>query len=81
MKTIVYWIPAAFCAFISLIALFESIGVSFFFGSTSYQGWWQPVFFSFLPMCFFFVGIGTTQMHREVRELKQRVAELEQRTR
>ena len=81
MRTIVYWIPAAFCALISFLALLESIGIHFFVGSTGYIGWWQPVFFAFLPMCFFFVGVATTHLHRELRELKQRVAELEQNTR
>jgi hypothetical protein len=72
MKTISHWIPAAFCAFISLIALFASIG------STD-SGWWRPAFFAFLPLCFFFVGSATTQIHRELRELRQRTTELEKR--
>jgi hypothetical protein len=71
MKTINHWIPAAFCAFISLIALFASI-------NSPDSGWWRPAFFAFLPMCFFFVGSATTQMHRELRELRGRIAELEQ---
>ena len=71
MKTITHWIPAAFCAFISLIALFASVG-------SPDSGWWQPAFFAFLPMCFFFVGAATTQMHRELRGLRQRLTELEQ---
>jgi len=71
MKTITHWIPAAFCAFISLIALFASAG-------PPDSGWWRPAFFAFLPMCFFFVGAATTQMHRELRTLRQRLTELEQ---
>ena len=71
MKTISHWIPAAFCAFISLIALFAST-------RSPDPGWWRPAFFAFLPMCFFFVGSATTQMHRELRELRQRITELEQ---
>jgi hypothetical protein len=78
MKKIGYWIPGVFCAFISLIALFGSIGPHLFFGTRSYEVWWQPVFFAFLPMCFFFVGIGTTHLHRELNELRRRIAELEQ---
>ncbi len=71
MKAITHWTPAAFCAFISLTAL--SI-----WGRSSGSGWWQPIFFSFLPMCFFFVGIVTFGMHRELRELRKRLDDLEQ---
>jgi hypothetical protein len=70
MKAITHWIPAAFCAFISLIALFASVG-------SPDPGWWRPAFFAFLPMCFFFVGTATTQMQRELRALQQRLTELE----
>lgn len=34
--------------------------------------------FSFLPMCFFFVGNVTFGMHRELRDLRKRLADLEQ---
>jgi hypothetical protein len=71
MKTIIHWIPAAFCGFISLIVLVASVRSPDF-------GWWRPAFFAFLPMCFYFVGAATTQMHRELCELRQRLAELEQ---
>ena len=65
-----FWIPAASCGFISLIALF---------GLATLDGrWWQPAFFAFLPMCFFSVGSAMTQMHRELSELRQRLSELEQ---
>lgn len=69
-QTIGPWIPAAFCAIISFIALFASVG--------SDAAWWRPAFFAFLPMCFFFVGTGMSQMRREIRELRQRLGELEQ---
>jgi hypothetical protein len=71
MKTITHWIPAVFCAFLSLIALVGSVG-------SSDSGWWRQSFFAFLPMCFFFVGSATTQMHRELRDLRRRLIELEQ---
>jgi hypothetical protein len=71
MKTITHWMPAAFCAFISFIALFASIG-------SPDSGWWRPAFFAFLPMCFFFVGNATAQLHRELRTLRRRLAELEE---
>jgi hypothetical protein len=66
-QTIGFWLPAVFCAFLSYTAL-----------SSSDEGW-RPAFFAFLPMCFFFVGNALLQMHREVRALRDRVAELEAR--
>jgi len=71
MKTISHWIPAAFCAFLSLLALSMQIGPD--------SGVWKPTFYCFLPMCFFFVGMTTSAMYREIRELRGQVAELQQR--
>lgn len=65
-----YWIPAAFCAFLSLLALIGSISTD--------AKWWQPAFYAFLPMCFFFVGASMSQIHREVGELRKRLGQLEQ---
>ena len=73
MKTIAHWIPAGFCAFVSLAALAASV-------LSPDSGWWRPAFFAFLPMCFFFVGSATTQMHRELQELRQRLTALEQKS-
>lgn len=64
-----HWIPAAFCAFLSLIALFASSG--------SDAGWWRPAFFAFLPMCFFFVGAATSRMQSEIRDLRKQIVELQ----
>ena len=69
-KTIGHWIPAVFCGFISFMALFASVG--------SDAEWWRPAFFAFLPMCFFFVGTATSQMQREIRELRQQLGELKE---
>jgi len=69
-QTLGHWTPAAFCAFISLMALFASTG--------SDAGWWRPAFFAFLPMCFFFVGAATSRMQREIRELRRQLAELQE---
>ena len=62
------WLPAIFCAFLSLLALSMQIG--------SDSSAWKPAFYSFLPMCFFFVGLVTLQMQREIRELKTKMAEV-----
>ena len=63
------WIPAIFCAFLSLLALSMQIG--------SDSGAWKPAFFCFLPMCFFFVGTATSQMQGEIRELRKQLVELQ----
>lgn len=38
---------------------------------------WEPAFYSFLPMAFFFVGAGVHYMQREIRELRSTVARLQ----
>jgi hypothetical protein len=68
-QVLAHWIPAAFCAFLSLIALFASSGVD--------AGWWRPAFFAFLPMCFFFVGAATSRMQSEIRDLRKQIVELQ----
>jgi hypothetical protein len=67
-QTISHWIPAIFCTFISLMALSGLVA--------SDAGWW-PVFFSFLPMCFLFVGFVTFQMQRKIQELQKHLAEMQ----
>ena len=62
------WVPAVFCAFISLIALIASIGDG--------QGWWRPAFFAFLPMCFLFVGGAMRKMQAEIRQLRTLLGEV-----
>ena len=64
------WIPAIFCAFLSLLALIMQLG--------SDSGAWKPAFFCFLPMCFFFVGTATSRMQGEIRDLRKQVAELQE---
>ncbi len=69
-QTLGHWTPAAFCAFICINALFfapKDVNVE----------WWKPVFFSFLPMCFFFVGSATWQMQKEIRDLRKQVTALQ----
>lgn len=72
MKPVAHWTAFVFCIFLSLIALVGSV-------TSGTSSWWQPAFFSFLPMCFFHVASVTMQMHRELGELRQKMAELEQR--
>lgn len=72
MKNIAHWIPAAFCAVLSALVL----GVQLKLGSDSSA--WKPAFYCFLPMCFYFVGSATAQRHKELKELRQRLAALEE---
>jgi len=65
--SIIHWLPTAFCAYISFTALTRS---------TDGQ-WWTPAFFSFLPMCFFYVGAITSQMSKEIRDLKKQLGEIQ----
>lgn len=70
MKPISHWIPAAFCALLSLGALSMQI--------VSDSGAWKPMFYCFLPMCFFFVGGTTSQMQREIQDLRKQLADLQE---
>ena len=63
--------PALFCTFISLMALFGSTA------SSSGLSWWQPVVFSFLPMCFFYLGFVMHAMIKKIINLQSVVADLQ----
>jgi hypothetical protein len=64
----VHWLPFAFAVFLCYSALWRLSG--------SDIKAWEPAFYSFLPMCFFFVGAITFRMEREIRELRDAVASL-----
>ena len=65
-----HWLPALFCAFISIIALI---------GSVDWKAtWWRPAFFAFLPMCFVYAAYVTIGMQCEIRELRKQVAEMQE---
>jgi hypothetical protein len=68
------WLPAVFCAFLSIMALFFSTGIV---GKALTESW-RPAFFAFLPMCFYFVGANIYGMNREIRELRQKLADMEE---
>ena len=57
------YLGASLCALISILPLF-SVDAG------------RPAFFSFLPMCFLFVGFLLHALLRRVEELERRVAEL-----
>ena len=61
------WIPAIFCACLSLICIAALLASS--------TGWMIP-FLCFLPMSFFFTATVTSRLQREIRELREQVAQL-----
>lgn len=65
-----HWVPMAFCVGLSLIALQGDMNRD--------HGSWAIPFLCFLPMCFFFVAIATSNLHREVRELREQIAKLKE---
>jgi hypothetical protein len=65
-----HWLPALFCAALSVLAL----------GVWSGSGdRWTPAFVAFLPMCFLFSGLASSQTSRQVAELQREVAALRSR--
>ncbi|MGE5095388.1 MAG: hypothetical protein ACM3SO_09635 [Betaproteobacteria bacterium] len=62
------WVPFAFAVGLCFIVL-SSLAKDMRF--------WEPAFYSFLPMCFLFAGFGTHRMRRELRELREKVGRLE----
>jgi len=59
--TLFQFVPPAFCAVLSLMALFGPSHI---------------VFVAFLPMCFFFVALAMNQMQREILELRSKLEQL-----
>ena len=66
LQIIAHWTPVAICAFISLIALYADSPAG------------KLAFFRLLPFCFFCVAVVTTSMNWEMRVLRKRLADLEQ---
>jgi hypothetical protein len=69
MNPISFWVPATLCAVISMAALFGTVILD--------SKYWRPIFYIFLPMCFFLVGSMMYRMHREISRLRHRVGRLE----
>ena len=62
------YIPAAFCAFLSLYALYAP-------GSSPGSTIWKPVFFAFLPMCFLYIGMLMHRMIKRINALQSQIDE------
>ena len=76
-RVILPWISAGFCAFLSLITILSNHQRTVLNGTD--VGGWVTAFLCFLPLCFFFVGIGFMQMQREILDMRRQVAELQKR--
>jgi len=69
------WLPAIFCASLSLITITANLAGYFMTGTRS-TGPGDMAFYGFMPMCFFFVGAYLSQLKKENQELRQRIDEL-----
>jgi len=63
------WLPFAFAIFLGRLALSNH--------APGDMKVWEPAFYNFLPMCFFFVGVLTYRMRREIVDLRGAVARLQ----
>jgi hypothetical protein len=68
------WLPMGFCVALSLITIGSNLWLTVV--NHSDYGGWASGFLCSLPMCFFFVGAGMSEMRREISELRKQVAEL-----
>ena len=72
------WIPAIFCATLSLITFVAVLAMSVNTkpdGGLTIMAGLIP-FLSFLPMCFYHVGAVTSRLRQENRELRERILKL-----
>ncbi len=67
------WLPGAFCAALCGISLVAAIATQGPSGGTA----WQPAFFCFLPMVFWFAGAQEHAARQRLAALETRLAELE----
>ena len=63
VSKILIWAPAAFCAFLSIMKMFSPDGTG------------DPAFYSFLPMCFFFVATVNHSLWKRIETLETKLPE------
>ncbi len=68
------WVPAIFCGCISLLTVLGNVAVAFMNGSST--GGVELVFYCFLPMCFYMVGMSLSKLRQENEELRRRIDSL-----
>jgi hypothetical protein len=69
------WWPAVFCAFLAVLALVERHTLSAL--NTNRSPGLPTAFLCFLPVCFVFMGNVVSRLQSEIRELRQKVADLQ----
>jgi hypothetical protein len=69
------YVPAVFCAFLSLMALAGLINAT---AGSSYGNFGEIPFVTSLPFCFYLVGAITNDSRREIQELRQQIIDLKQ---
>ena len=67
-RTLIHWLPFAFSVYLCYTTLWRL--------SASETAAWGPAFYAFLPMCFFFGGVATFRLEREIRELRGQIAKV-----
>jgi len=67
-QILIHWLPFLFALFLCYTASSKLAAPD--------MRYWEPAFYSFLPMCFFFVAAVTFSMAREIRELRAAIAKL-----
>jgi hypothetical protein len=68
------WIPAMFCTALGVMTIVTNLVLAFKTGAPTSSV--DLVFYSFLPMCFFFVGDFLSTLRKENLALRTRVDEL-----
>lgn len=67
------WLPMLFCAALSAISVIFNLYTAFMPGGVASI---LNVFYCFLPMCFFFVGVFFVHLQKENQELRSRLDRL-----
>lgn len=67
------WVPAIFCASLSLITIVSDVTIGIL---NRQKVGTNAAFFCFIPMAFYFVGAMHSQLLRENRELRQQLQEV-----
>lgn len=70
------FVAAIFCVFLCFVTLFGNILLSIYTQGKS-QGGLDVVFYSFLPMCFLYIGYFLSHLRNEQNDLKRRIDALE----
>ena len=70
------WAPMGFCTAISILTIVGMLWIKAVNGSEP-GGMGLIVFLCNLPLCFMFVGYMTSHLQREIRDLRDQIAQLQ----